>query len=123
MTDPEIERTKLAHKVGRLVRLLLGTNNDGEVIATLSGLKRTLSGAGLDHYDFAAIIENALDAEARNAVTDNWRHIVQECRKHPNDLTDKERAFLAAMSRWRGEPSEKQLHWLADIWESLKSPL
>ncbi len=54
MTNP---LTPVADRLGKLVRLL-GSDKDGEVLATVQALRRTLTGAGADIHVLATMIEN-----------------------------------------------------------------
>jgi hypothetical protein len=48
--------TSLAVRIGQLLRLLLGTDSDGEALGALHALRRALRAAGLDHHQLAAAV-------------------------------------------------------------------
>ena len=52
-------------------------------------------------------------------VAPEWTAMAKACREHAHLLTEREAEFVAAMSRWRRMPSDKQLAWLCTIYERL----
>jgi hypothetical protein len=91
--------------LGKLIPRL-GSRYDGEVVATVRAIQRTLQGAGADLHDLCA----AMGAPVLVA----WREQVDFCLQHPETLTDREKEFLESMVRWR-KPTEKQAAWLNKI--------
>jgi hypothetical protein len=111
----------------RLAKLLprLASPHDGEVIATVAAIRRTLGSAGLDLHDLARIVATNLPDRARYSTRDDvpdWGDLARWCCDHDNGrLTAKERAFVTGMTtwcRWR-EPTERQAAWLLGIAERL----
>ena len=52
----------------------------------------------------------------RPELEDGWRAFAQWCCLHPEFLrTEREADFVAAMTTWPCDPSERQLQWLAAI--------
>ena len=45
----------VAERLAKLLRLL-ASDRDGEVVAAVTALKKTLEGAGLDHHDLADMV-------------------------------------------------------------------
>jgi len=60
----------VAEKLGKLIRRL-GSDRDGEVVATVAALRRTLDGAGLDLHDLAQAVTRP--AEPVVVHRDRWR--------------------------------------------------
>src|SRR5262249_51209541 len=97
--------------IGKLLRLL-GSDKDGEVVASARALRRVLQGAGLDLHDLARMVEGSDERE--------WRKMVRHCRSKGDRLSAKERDFVDSLMRWRGKPTERQLIWLTAISERLR---
>jgi len=102
----------IAPIIGKLLRLL-GSDKDGEVVASARALRRVLQGAGLDLDDLARMVEGP------DAGTE-WSKMVRHCRSNSDQLSAKERDFVESLMRWRGKPTEKQLIWLTAISERLR---
>lgn len=102
-------------KVGKLLRLLASDKN-GEVLATVGALKRTLGGANLSLHDLADMIEKHGDGRADGAAT--WTDVVEFCRGHPAQLRGREHDFIQQMAAhvlWRA-PTRKQGKWILSIY-------
>lgn len=125
--------TNLAPRIAQLVRLLLGSDQPGEVVAAAAALNRTLGAAGLDRHDFADGIEAGLQAMEAEPATDaphphrdrdpdfvSWRAMVDYCLLRDSGLSDRERDFLQSLRSWRGAPTTKQIDWLSSIYNRLK---
>jgi hypothetical protein len=117
----------IAGKVGKLIRLL-ASDRDGEVLAAVHGIKRTLESGGLDMHALADGIEGAnskkfteQDAieiyqrgveDGRRAAEQNgtvsfstvgepsWNDIARECEAHAAQLTSREQEFVRDMCGW-----------------------
>jgi hypothetical protein len=100
--------------VGKLIRLL-DSDRDGEVLGAARAIRRVLEGAGLDFHDLARAIE-----VPGPPIPPEWRDMATFCRKHAQSLTERERAFVLSMVKWRGEPSERQIDWLLAIFERVR---
>jgi hypothetical protein len=103
-----------------LVKLLgmLGSAHDGERAA--AGLKahQFIIQLGLTWGDF--IHAPSLDPPAEPDDDDelpDWREMVAVCAAGAARLRPKERGLIATLLRWQGDPTEKQLDWLARIYE------
>jgi len=123
----------------RVVQLvaLLGSNHDGERLASLKALDRVLSKSGTGWSDLAARLDgeagpsqSALDAAYSRGFADAQRRTVRKPQTAAevaewlavrlNRLTDKETGFVLDMASraWRGGDmglTAKQLNWLASI--------
>jgi hypothetical protein len=109
--------TTVAPMIGKLIRLL-ASDRDGEVVASARALHRTLRNAGLDFNDLAQMIEAPTRPYQGTADPDSdWCAMARACAEHVHELSDRERSFVRSMTKWRGEPSEKQLEWLNGIFE------
>ena len=105
-----------ASRLGNLIRRLL-SDHDGEIIATVCAIRRTLASAGCTLHDLAEVIE------AGGAHTDvdqhpgqaQWRRDVKALLRRRDELTDWELRFVKNVSRYRNPPSPKQLDVLAGI--------
>jgi DNA-binding transcriptional ArsR family regulator len=109
----------IAATVAKLIRLL-GSDRDGEVVASAHALRRVLAGAGLTLHDLAQAIERppmpSIVPYSDHADND-WREMVERCRARWHLLSDRERGLIVSLARWRGEPTNKQLAWLETIHE------
>ena len=104
-----------AIRIAALVRLVLGSDKDGEILGAVEALKRTLAAAGLDHHRLAEVIEAGLPKPAAPEIGDDWRALARFCQQHIGKLTPKEAAFVATLARYKRPPSEKQVGWLISI--------
>ena len=128
-------------KIQKLIRLL-SSDNDGEALATLHALKRTLKAEGADIHELAKRIEGISEAEIKKvfdtgfekgksaaAATANFTSVVEKpsfyqmaCEIQESDraayLSEKEINFVDDMVRLCSyrEPSEKQGNWLHAIY-------
>jgi len=126
-------------KLEKLLKLALGSDRDGEVIAAARAIQRTLSSAGSDIHELAERIRGGKLSEAEirkiydagyeagkdegavekgfsdTTAGPSWLQMAQYCAEHDNGrLTPREREFVDDMTRWctRREPTEKQGKWL-----------
>jgi hypothetical protein len=105
-------------KVAKLVRLL-GSDKDGEVLAAVAALKRTLGVAGIDMHDLADVITVGLEPrsppkkpskpakpakpsqpakpkwEQHDPDLFNWQSMCEFCRFYSRRLTDLDRDYIA----------------------------
>jgi len=107
--------TALAIRIGQLLRLLLGTDKAGEIVATVAALKRTLTAAGVDHHKLAETVERGLALPSVPDLDADWRALAKWCSAHDDLLSDKESAFIDNLCTYRKRPSEAQVQWLRDI--------
>ncbi|KLK90736.1 hypothetical protein AA309_23790 [Microvirga vignae] len=112
----------IAPKLSKLIPML-ATDHDGEVVAAVRAIGRTLNGAGMDFH-------NLVEALCQhNPVTyapppsekepETWSEIAIWCRNRDGgDLSYKERKFVVDMIHRTAtgyEPTEKQAAWLRAI--------
>ena len=108
----------MSGSAGQFVRLL-GSNQDGEVIAACRALGRALEAAGRDFHWLADSVDRQLTIpvipyrrEPERLWQSRARVLLQAA---TSSLTKAEADFLRAMSEWRGIPSGAQLRWLDAI--------
>jgi hypothetical protein len=120
----------IAPTVGKLVRLL-GSDKDHEALGAARALKRVLTSVKLDLHDLANVVEFAAHREIPQveATTDNpfsrmrrsdVRAVLRVCHDYRDELSVKERGFIDTLSRWRGQPTERQMAWLSSLYERCK---
>jgi hypothetical protein len=134
-------------KIGKLIKML-SSSSDGEVVAAVHALMRTLEAEGTDIHELAERVEGrklsqaemqkiydkafaagkqsvAAAAPTFHDVTNeiSWHAIACEC-MHSSRLRDqREQKFVADMVRWTvrgGEPTEKQAKWLRSIYVRIR---
>jgi len=134
----------IADKVGKLLRTMLSTDKDGEVVAAAQALRRVVQSAGMDLHTFTRAIEKPDGAiseadlkhiydtgfadglrkaeQAQHAdnddfrdIDDDHREVAQRLLNSSAPLTAKQREFLRDMTHWRGRPTARQREWLAGL--------
>ena len=125
--------TDLAPILPKLAKLVprLASDADGEIVATVRAIDRTLRSAGADWHDFTSALTPALTPprpalrpEPRPQRPQTWLEIANWCALCPQagKLSSKEAVFVLDMvrnlRRYR-EPTEKQAKWLRSIFEKL----
>jgi hypothetical protein len=111
----------IAFRVGQLVRLMLGTDKSGEIVAAAAALKRTLATAGLDHFALATAIQTRLQAIPALAEPEPepelepWQGTAQWCFERRDCLNPTDAAFIANIMKRTAPPSPRQDKWLNDI--------
>jgi hypothetical protein len=107
----------VAPRIGQLIRLL-GSNQDGEVVAAARAIGRTLKSAGADFHTLAATIERS-EPEVSSDRAEYWRDMARWLiEKSRARFSEKEQAFLHDMTTWPDEPTDRQAAWLRRIFES-----
>ena len=128
---PAAIRPKLAKLIA-----VLSSDRDGEVVATVRAIGRTLQGAGADFHDLAkaATAEPAAARRASppppppppedDATSMTWADCARWCRAHAYRLSPKEAEFVRDMAISlrveRREPTERQGKWLRAIHARLR---
>jgi len=79
----------------RLLIPRLGSDYDGEVVATVRQIRKTLQGAGLDLHDLAEDIDKppkivTIPAPSHDAPEYDWQALIYDCLQIPESLTDRE---------------------------------
>lgn len=109
----------VAPKISKLIPRL-ASEHDGEVLATVSALRRTLEAAGLDLLDLAKALGTPVPPTVQPR---SWAEIAAWCRNHgQTSLSLKEFVFVSDMAHRfsRGsQPTEKQTAWLMAIYAKL----
>ena len=114
--------TTAAPRLRKLV-LLLSSDHDGEIVSAARAIGRTLKDAGADWHALANAINFSEAARYRYSSRGplrgkaQWQRMVALCRSKEYRLSRKETDFLRNLAWATREPSEKQLRWLADIFE------
>ena len=108
-------------RVAKLIRLIFGSNRDGEVVAAVAAVKRILAASDLDAHWLADRLAAPTtlpavddDRDDRDDRSDAWFVFH---RRH--QLSPKERAFIENIIQWSSPLSPKQRQWLSDIVERL----
>ena len=96
---------------------LLGSDRDGEALGAVYAIRRLLSANKRDLHDLAAIVERAPSLVPPPGELPPWRVMLAACDARSHKLPPKNRAFVRSPARWRGELTEKQMSWLADLFE------
>jgi hypothetical protein len=130
----------IAGRLGKLIRLL-SSDKDGEVLAAVAAIRRTLDAEKLDLHALADGIDGsgkgsqadyaiawnagysagkeAAEREAPHRDQPSWHDIACECREHADELGAREQQFVHDMCRRTvrgGALTEKQAKWLRDIY-------
>lgn len=98
--------------------LMLSSDRDGEVVAAARAVERTLKSAGADWHDLAGLLTTA-PAKTNNPTATDWRAMRDYCAQHSDLLQQRERDLVDTLQRWKGAPTDKQLAWLAAIYQRL----
>ena len=106
--------------LAKLIRLL-SSPVDGEALGAVYAIRRLLRATKRDIHDLAALVERAtpIPPPIDDAELPPWQAIVEVCGNNYRKLSPKERDFIRSLSRWRGEPTERQLVWLQALFERL----
>lgn len=105
----------------RLAKIIprLASDHEGEVIATVLAIRRTLEGAGLDLHALAAGIGGGISGREPG-----WHEIAVWCDRHgENRLSTRELDFVANMATRLargGTPTARQAAWLRSIYDTLR---
>ncbi|MEO1102907.1 MAG: hypothetical protein AAFW98_04120 [Pseudomonadota bacterium] len=115
-------------KIKQLIPLL-ASNQDGEVVAAVRAINRTLSQQGLDFHDLAAAAcvsataKGPTSTRASDLDPEEWREVVLFCADRRARLSNREAAFVTSIlyrvSQNR-EPTPKQAKWMFDIYDRLR---
>jgi hypothetical protein len=103
--------TTIAAQLGKMIPRL-GSNHDGEVVATARAIERVLRGVGHDWHD---LVKGLHLPVAQSDACSDWRDDLAYCAENMDCFDDHERDFLRSMAHWRGQPSPKQRDWLAAL--------
>jgi hypothetical protein len=93
---------------------MFGSDHAGERAAAAALADRMVRELGLQWTDIISV--PLVPAESVSADSVSWQDALDVCLDHVHELDPRSRAFVQSLARWRGEPSEKQLVWLLDIY-------
>jgi hypothetical protein len=112
-----IETAKLA----KLIRLIFGSDQPGEITAAVAAVRRTLAAADLDAHWLADVVERGAAPIAVPVADDDGddRSSVWFAYHRRWSLSPRDRQFIERLTTWRGPLSEKQRKWLADVCDKL----
>jgi hypothetical protein len=117
--------SSVARRVGQLVRLF-ASSRDGEVLASVRALGRTLSQQGLDFNALADVLEDGLGPRPMRALppvnpsrSGDSVAIARQCWRRHSELSQRERRFVGDMMHVR-QPTESQMKWLIAIARRLR---
>ena len=107
----------------RLCKLLgmLGSEHPGERATAALKADELLKREGLRWCDVLQPREPVAvepDDDSEPECSD-WRSMARTCVARAWALSDKEAAFVRQMTRWRGEPSDRQIDWLESIYDRI----
>jgi hypothetical protein len=124
----------VAEKLSKLIPRL-ATNHDGEIVATVAAIGRTLQSAGLDFHDLAAALREEpsppevvvpyrdREPDAQPPMGSDWISAACWCRDADDGrLTPWERSFVRSLLdqlRRKPRPSARQARVLNDIFRRL----
>jgi hypothetical protein len=108
----------VAPRIGQLIRLL-GSDQDGEVVAAARALGRTLASVNEDFHTLADAIERS--GPAAHHECDDHRAMAKWIRDSGARLSPKEWSFVADMATRFGSLSERQEAWLRAIYERVSA--
>jgi hypothetical protein len=99
--------------VDRLVKLLgmLRGHHVGERANAALMADRLVRKRGLTWHDVIV-----MPHQEKPRHLDDAQKMAAFCRAHYQKLNAKEMGFIRSMLSWRGEPSEKQMRWLIDLY-------
>jgi hypothetical protein len=124
--DAGDERADTNSRQGRETDQTLSSDRDGEVLAAVHALKRTLDSAKLDIHALANAIEGAKAPTRNNKFPEpSWHEIACGCAARRSLLRDYEKNFVEDMVRRtaaHGASTEKQARWLRSIYVRVMRP-
>jgi len=108
----------IAARLGRLLPRL-GSNYDGEVVATARGIGNVLQGAGCDWHDLVQALLPSPPLPDAAGVSNNKSN-VWWCFHRRYLLSPHDRKFIEDLTKWHKPLSHRQQKWLQDIYEKLE---
>jgi hypothetical protein len=120
----------VATKLAKLLPML-SSDNDGEVVATVRVIDRTLQSSGVDFHILAKLVTEPKTVVVwagpewdEEPVPQSWRDLARWCRDHDGGrLSTAERKFVTDMALrlvLSGKPTVKQAAWLRAIYARLQ---
>jgi hypothetical protein len=115
----------MTEKLGKLLRLMLGSDQPGEIVAAGRAVVRALHAAGKDIHQLVDAAERGLQEPPDLIIDDKqrrtWRQRREWCARHAEHLTERELDFITSLARWHGYPTERQAAWLESIEQKIRS--
>jgi hypothetical protein len=114
-------------KLAKLIRLIFGSDQPGEITAAVAAVKRLLAASDLDAHWLADVVERGAVPIAVPVAADPcpWNDddmsLVWFAWHRRDRLTPKEASFVERLTRWRGTISDRQRRWLRDIADRLSA--
>jgi hypothetical protein len=102
-------------KLGKLLRLALIADQDGEITGAIHALKRSLASCGLDPHYIADCFERGASPVSVPLAAEHDEDdtsLVWFVWHRRERLSPKEPSFIETLTRWRGKISERQRKWL-----------
>jgi hypothetical protein len=104
---------KLTDRLAKICGLL-GSDHAGKRAAAAAKADALVRSFGLRWTDVISVPLVPADSVSPDSVS--WQDALAVCLDNIHDLDPRSRAFVQSLSRWRGEPSARQLDWLFDIY-------
>jgi hypothetical protein len=107
------------HRLAKLIRLIFGSDQPGEITAAVAAVRRTLATNHVDHHWLADRLTAqpiALPACERDDRSAAWF-----CFHRRDLLSAKERAFICNIVERSAPLSPKQKQWLFDLVDRLEA--
>lgn len=117
MTARQVNTLLDPNAVDRLVKLcgMLGSDFDGERAKAAAKADALVRSQGLTWSDVI------VRPKAPPPAGIPWHRMASFCRARPWLLSPREREFVQSILTWRGQPTEKQMEWLVDLYARLHS--
>ena len=115
-------RTLTPETADRLAKLLgmLGSVHPGERAAAALKADELLKREGLRWSDVIQPREPvAIEPDCEPEPEPDWRAMLRACMARTAMLSARELQFIRTLTRWRGEPTEKQFDWLEGIYQRI----
>jgi hypothetical protein len=93
---------------------MFGSAHDGERAAAAALADRLVRELGLQWADIISVPLVPADPIGTDDI--DWQQALKICLGNIDELDQRSRAFIQSLSRWRGQPSQKQVDWLRDIY-------
>ena len=113
--------TSIGFKIDPLIRRL-ASDQDGEILACVTALKRQLAKVGLDFNDLAGTLTAGRSEPSSDQVCNHRNVLAWIIETNLGQLAEKEREFVLNMSNWvrTRDPTPKQAQWIDNIFERVR---
>lgn len=109
---------------------MLGSDKDGEVVASVRQIAKALAADGKDFHDLVKVVSGEPTVIYKTAFRappeppkSDWVEMADFCARFERSLSEREAEFVRDMTvklRRYGEPTPKQAGWLEGIHERLR---